>query len=78
MASDCPVITNNGQTVTCIPNETGYEFARFDGMNMTSYQVIPNLIDCDIDVQQVTEITALLTLLLIAAWGIQMMKRPIR
>lgn len=78
MASDCPVTTSDGQSVQCIPNATGYEYVRFDGVITTSYQVVPTLIECVIDTEQVTILTGLLTLLLITAWGIQMLKRPIR
>ena len=77
MAAECPVY-DNGFTILCEPTETGFNVSRFDGTTNNSYSVVPNLIECNPDIPQVLEMTALLTVILMAAFGIQMMKRPIR
>lgn len=75
MASDCAPIGANGQSLTCQPTESGLNITIFDGLNTINYSSTPFLNECAPDFQQVYELSGLLMLLLVAAFGIQQLKR---
>lgn len=78
VTSDCPKVSTDGTVISCISNGEGYVITKDNGLTVTSQTVFPVFNECYVDVVQISELTAALTLLLITSFGIQMLKRSIR
>lgn len=78
MASDCPVMTSDGLSVTCTPTLTGYTIAKSDGVTTSTIDVVPVLQDCTIDFQSIADLNANFYLWLLVAVAFIYMRRAAR
>lgn len=78
MAASCPVSTNDGKAITCTPTQTGYSIITSDGAFSRQIDVTPPLIECVPQYADAMQLAWLCVGVIIAAWCMSILKRPIK
>ncbi|MFL9711441.1 hypothetical protein [Methylobacillus sp. Pita1] len=77
MAAGCPIVTSDGQALTCTPTQTGYTITKSDGVTGTTIEVTPPLIECTPQIGDSLELAWMCIGVIATAWGFKIIAKAI-
>lgn len=73
VAADCPLYTDGAKILQCTPTQSGIDMSIYDiaSQSTQTLSIVPNQIDCSVDLTSTVELSWQIVLALVVAWGVR-------